>query len=173
MKLPSRIRTTQISKFTRCVASVSLGLAAMTGTNVWAQALDVATTAQSQVLWIQGERVAFGVGSLSTARGPSSIALNAMGASGATIHDGTAQRTYALGFNVTPSTMLSWESPASSFKSHQHWVQSQDHRLGLTFKSQSASKDFKSLMTVQLSGTSVLNFRPRAGGMRVTYAMNF
>jgi hypothetical protein len=173
MKLTSRIRTTLISKFTRCIAGLALGLTAMTGTNVWAQTMDVAITAQSQVLWLQGERVAFGVGGLSTARGPSSIALNAMGAAGAPIHDGTAQRSYALGFNVTASTMLSWESPASSFKSHQHWVQSQDHRVGLTFKSQSASKDVKSLMTVQLSGTSVLNFRPRAGGMRVTYAMNF
>ncbi len=46
-------------------------------------------------------------------------------------------------------------------------------QLGLEFAGHSASKDVKSLLRVQLSGDSVLNFRPRGGGLTVTYKSTF
>lgn len=46
-------------------------------------------------------------------------------------------------------------------------------QLGLEFAGRSASKDVKSLLRVQLSADSVLNFRPRGGGLTVTYRSTF
>ena len=45
--------------------------------------------------------------------------------------------------------------------------------LGLEFRSPAASQGPRSILRVQLSGDSVLNFRPRGGGMAVTYRSQF
>lgn len=47
-------------------------------------------------------------------------------------------------------------------------------RLALEFKTKSPLKDLRtSLLRVQLSGQSALHFRPRGGGMQVTYRETF
>lgn len=45
--------------------------------------------------------------------------------------------------------------------------------LSLEFAGRSATRDVKSLLRVQLSADSVLNFRPRGGGLTVTYKSSF
>lgn len=45
--------------------------------------------------------------------------------------------------------------------------------LGLEFAGRSATRDVKSLLRVQLSADSMLNFRPRGGGLHVTYRSTF
>ena len=45
--------------------------------------------------------------------------------------------------------------------------------LGLEFRSPAASQGPRSILRVQLSGDSVLNFRPRGGGMAATYRSQF
>lgn len=45
--------------------------------------------------------------------------------------------------------------------------------LGLEFKTASRNEAARSLLRVQLSGDSVLQFKPRGGGMTVTYKSQF
>lgn len=45
--------------------------------------------------------------------------------------------------------------------------------LGLEFRRRSSTQSAKDLLKVQLTADSVLNFRPRGGGMVVTYRSQF
>lgn len=45
--------------------------------------------------------------------------------------------------------------------------------LGLEFRRKSSSQSAKDLLRVQLTSDSALNFRPRSGGMVVTYRSQF
>ena len=45
--------------------------------------------------------------------------------------------------------------------------------LGLEFRRKSSTQSAKDLLKVQLTADSVLNFKPRSGGMVVTYRSQF
>jgi hypothetical protein len=47
------------------------------------------------------------------------------------------------------------------------------NRLGMEFRSPAASQGPRGILRLQLSGDSALNFRPRGGGMAVTYRSSF
>ncbi len=117
--------------------------------------------ASQATLWLDGDRVALGLGQR---RGPSlSVPLTA----------NEPERTLGLGVKLTSSTMFTIESDARTLRSHDAWVSNDPHRLGLSFRATSKSRDVKSLLTVQLSGQSVLQLRPRGGGLRVVYTATF
>jgi hypothetical protein len=50
---------------------------------------------------------------------------------------------------------------------------SPEHRVGLEFKGTSAAGDVRNLLRVQLAGDSALHFRPRGGGLNVSWRAKF
>ncbi len=131
---------------------------------VKADAQDVTTAmidagANRSTFWIGGERLSLGIGQRHDTR-PAFAAP-----------DGS--RTLGLGLKLSPSTTFTFESDTRALRSHGAWLGSDQHRIGLSMRPTSRSRDVQSLMTVQLSGQSVLQLRPRGGGLRVTYRTTF
>lgn len=81
-----------------------------------------------------------------------------------------------LKLGLTQRTQLVYEprpwQPATPLPTD-YTVRRPQPSLGLEFKSASKDQSVKSLLRVQLSGDSVLQFRPRGGGMTVTYKSQF
>jgi hypothetical protein len=74
-----------------------------------------------------------------------------------------------LGLSLTPATMLTWETDAQALSGTAGSAQ----RLGLSFQNRNADGDVKGLFRVQLSSQSVLQWRPRKDGLRITYKATF
>ena len=79
----------------------------------------------------------------------------------------------AIGVKLTSVATLSFESDARALRSHEAWVSSDENRVALSFRRTSTSREVKSLLTVQLSGQSAFQLRPRASGLRAVYAATF
>lgn len=81
-----------------------------------------------------------------------------------------------LRVGLTPRTQLIYEpkpwQPATPLPTD-YTVRRPQQSLGLEFKAARKDQSVKSLLRVQLSGDSVLQFRPRGGGMTVTYKSQF
>lgn len=113
-------------------------------------------------LWLQHQRLAFGLGhepiiTTVVAHGP----LPTRGP--------LRSRSIGLGLSLTPATMLTWETDAKTLTDTAGSAQ----RLGLSFQSRNADGDVKGLFRVQLSSQSVLQWRPRKDGLRITYKATF
>lgn len=122
----------------------------------------VATPSTDTTLWVApNERILLGLGQRSA------------WPTFATPHADANVRTLGLGLHLSPSTALTWESDANALRSHQAWIDNDQHRVGLSFRSNHQAKDMRSLLTLQLSGQSALHLRPRGGGVRVSYRLNF
>lgn len=113
-------------------------------------------------LWVTPhDRMSFGLGQRAALPSMTSLQADA------------AVRTLGLGLQLSSSAALTWESDAHALRSHQAWIDSDQHRVGLSFRSNHRASDIRSLLTVQLSGQSALHLRPRGGGLRVSYRLNF
>ncbi len=135
-------------------------LAALVATT--AQADDLATQSaapsahqESTTLWLQHQRLAIGLG-----HEPITTVV---------AHGPLRSRNIGLGLNLTPSTMLTWETDARALTDNAGSAQ----RLGLSFQNRNADGDVKGLFRVQLSSQSVLQWRPRKDGLRITYKATF
>jgi len=84
----------------------------------------------------------------------------------------TAPQT-RLRLGLTPSTHIVYEPKPYVPPNEFHTRVPQQPSLALEFKSPKKDQGPRSLLRVQLSGDSVLHFRPRGGGMTVTYRSQF
>ncbi|HLL18926.1 MAG TPA: hypothetical protein VK439_09090 [Rubrivivax sp.] len=66
---------------------------------------------------------------------------------------------------------LTWQPRGGNPELHTN--PSTQSSLGLEFRRKSSSQSAKDLLKVQLTADSALNFRPRGGGMVVTYRSQF
>jgi hypothetical protein len=118
--------------------------------------------ASRATVWLGTQRFALGLGQR---RGPT-LAL-------ALPQPDHAEPTLGIGVKLTPATTLEFESDARSLRAHDAWVSDDPQRVALSFRTTSRSREAKSLLTVQLSGQSVLQLRPRASGLRAVYTVAF
>lgn len=85
-------------------------------------------------------------------------------------------RQGALRVGLTQRTQIVYEprpwQPATPLPVD-YTVRKPQPSLGLEFKNANKDQSVKSLLRVQLSGDSMLQFRPRGGGMTVTYKSQF
>jgi hypothetical protein len=108
--------------------------------------------------------------------GPGSVFNSSAGmAAGGTASDAGGQTTLRL--DVSPHAHVFYEPKpwrAGDPSPELAGVPQQRASLGLAFKSApSGASGARSLLRVQLSGDSMLHFRPRGGGMTVTYKSQF
>ena len=83
-----------------------------------------------------------------------------------------AQQRVALTLNTQMvHRPLSWQPRGGS--PELHTTPTTQASLGLEFRRKSSSQAAKDLLKVQLTSDSALNFRPRGGGMVVTYRSQF
>lgn len=145
------------------VCAAMLGLAVSpAAAQATARDADVVTSPGDATLWIApSERVSLGLGQRTITSIPSFTRVDA------------SVPTLGLGVRLSPSAMLTWESDTKALRSHQSWIDSDQHRVGLSFRSKHQASDMRSLLTVQLSGQSALHLRPRSGGLRVSYKLDF
>lgn len=116
--------------------------------------------AAQPMLWLGNQRIAFGVGQR---RGPS-LALP---------QPDQTELALGIGVKLTPAATITFESDARALRSHESWVSDDASRVGLSFRTTSKSREVKSLLTVQLSGQSVFQLRPRGSGLRAVYTAAF
>lgn len=87
-----------------------------------------------------------------------------------------ATRQGELRMGLTPNARLVYEprpwQPATPLPSD-YAVARQQASLGLEFKAPSKDNNIRSLLRVQLSGDSFVQFRPRSSGLAVTYKSQF
>ena len=82
------------------------------------------------------------------------------------------QQRVALSVNTqTVHRPLSWQPRGGN--PDLHTAPTTQASLGLEFRRKSTSQAAKDLLKVQLTSDSTLNFRPRGGGMVVTYRSQF
>jgi hypothetical protein len=145
----------------RTLSTAGLVFASIAAAAPLAAQAQVAAPSQA-TLWLGTERIALGLGQR---RGPSLALPQAQ--------PEHAERTLGIGVGLTPSTMVTFESDARAWRSHDAWVSGDPHRVGLSFRTTHQSREVKSLLTVQLSGQSVLQLRPRGSGLRAVYTATF
>lgn len=116
--------------------------------------------ASPTMVWLGTERVVLGLGQR---RGPSLSAAQL----------DQPERTLGVGVGLTRSTLFTFESDTRALRAHDAWVADDPHRVGLSFRTTSGSREAKRMLTVQLSGQSVLQLRPRGNGLRAVYRATF